>query len=106
MRRRANASFVKIVRRRIRARRARLEARALNRRAPGRANVPKRLHNVFALKIWEVRQDFVGAPSGADLADHHAHGHAQAADARLATHDAWALGDSVEWLHRSRPLRR
>src|SRR6218665_2953764 len=67
--------------------------------------VAKRLHDVVALQVGEVGQDFVDAATCADLADYHADRDAHSADARLATHDLGLLGDAIELTHVAAPYR-
>src|SRR3546814_8121749 len=55
-----------------------------------------RSHDVFALQIRVVGEQFIDAEPRPDLPHEHADRDTQTADARLATHDLGCLGDAIE----------
>ena len=54
---------------------------------------------ILCFKIREVGNQIRDTATGRYCLDDHAHGHAHAADARLAAHDSWVHSDSPEILH-------
>ena len=57
------------------------------------------LQDVFTFEIGVVREQLIDRPAGADLGDNHANGHTHASDGRLTAHQAWDVGDAIQWFH-------
>jgi hypothetical protein len=66
------------------------------------SGIAERLHNIFALQIGKVSQDFVPGSAVGYLSDDDRDGDSHASDARSASEDFWVKCDSIK--HGNRPI--